>query len=212
MAVRPLQYPGRESRFREPALQSIDALAEGALAALRPHCQRADGSGLPFAFYGHSLGALLAYAIAQRQAAEGGPLPQALFVSGARAPHSALPGRPLYALPEPALLERLAEMGGTPPRVLREPALMQLFLPLLRADFTAADTYQRPASDPALPCPIIAFEGADDDQVEGAKIAAWRERTSARFEHLRLPGGHFFIHSARDALLDALGQRLLPRA
>lgn len=203
LAVRPVQYPGREQRFNEPACQSMDALAEGVLAALEPH------TGTPFAFFGHSLGGLLAYELTQRLLARGGPLPAHVFISAARAPHTALPREPLYDLPDDELLARLRTMGGTPQRVLDEPELMQLFLPLLRADFTIADTYRRPAEDPLLPVPVTTFEGAEDDEVNPEKIAAWSERVGGRHGHVRLPGDHFFLQTSRDRVLEVVERELL---
>ncbi len=204
IALRPVQYPGREARFGEPPYMSVSALVDDLEPVLRPELEQ------PFAFFGHSLGAFVAYELTRRLAQSGGARPLHLFVSAARAPHSALPSNPLYAMPEEELLEELKKMGGTPERVLGEAELMRLFLPMLRADFQMSDCYIRPESDPLIDSPVSAFMGGQDDQVNAAKLKLWSERAGAGYRLRTLPGDHFFIHSARELLLDSLMADLAP--
>jgi medium-chain acyl-[acyl-carrier-protein] hydrolase len=196
-----VQLPGRESRFREPPFLSMTALV-GALADALPLQQ-----GRPFAFYGHSMGTLVAFDLARELRRQSRPGPAHLFVSGRGAPPVRSASPPLHGLPDPEFLQELRRMGGTPREVLDNAELMRVFLPVLRADFTLAETY---ACDPEPPldCPISAFAGTDDRAWPRAGLEAWREQTRSAF-HLRMyPGGHFFIRSDEGPFLAALSEDL----
>ena len=205
--VLPVQLPGREARIREPAFTSLPPLIDGLLPAL--------GRGLldgPVAFFGHSMGALVAYELARALRDAGSPRPLHLFVSARRAPD--LPARtaPIHALPEPEFRQRLRELNGTPEAVLEHPELMELLGPTLRADFTLIETYE-PTSAPPLDCPITAFGGVDDPDVSEEEMAAWRRFTTAAFQLRMLPGDHFFLaQDSGEALRREIARALLPVA
>lgn len=196
-----VELPGRGDRFKEPALTQLSPLLQSLRAALQPYLN------LPFALFGHSMGALLSYELTRqlRQAAE--PLPRHLFISGWHAPH--LPERraPIHQLPEPAFVEELRDFNGTPEGVLQNAELRELFLPILRADFAITETYLYTPETP-LPCPISAFGGLQDQTVSREELAAWRSQTHENFMLRLLPGDHFFLNSARPMLLQALAQDL----
>jgi medium-chain acyl-[acyl-carrier-protein] hydrolase len=196
-----VQYPGRGSRLKEPAFAQLMPLVEALVPALPPHLDK------PFAFFGHSMGAVIAFELARRLARE----PLHLFVSGRQAPQ--LPPRDLhtYDLPDAEFIEELQRLGGTPREALAHPELMQLMLPLLRADFEAIQTYAY-APGPPLHCPVTAFGGLEDEDVSREQLEAWREQTDARFDAHLLPGDHFFLHSAQARLLAILSGELQTRA
>lgn len=185
-----VQLPGRENRFAEPALTSLDD-AVGALAPLI-----ADHTDLPYAFFGHSMGSLIAFETARRLRALGTPLPDRLFLSGMRAP--GLPDRdPRHTLPDDELLAT-AEFDG----VDRE--LQELMLPLLRADLTLCETYRHRAEAP-LPCPLTVLAGSDDHSVDGTELADWRRHTSADFELRLFPGAaHLYVRGAERQLAETI--------
>jgi medium-chain acyl-[acyl-carrier-protein] hydrolase len=199
--VCPVQPPGRESRFREPAFASMTALVMALADALRTHFER------PFAFYGYSMGAIVAFELARELRRRGTGLPTRLIVSGRGAPH--LPSRhvQMHALSDDEFRAELRRLRGTPAAVLDNDELMQMVLPTLRADFTAHETYVL-ADGPPLDCPILAIGGADDDLAPPADLDAWREHTTARFETHILPGDHFFLQTHRPALLQLLARYL----
>lgn len=178
--VCPVQLPGRENRFAESLLTSLGPVVDELVAAIP--------TDLPFVFFGHSMGALVAYEVARR-------LPPAhLYVSAHRAPH--LPDTtPLRQLDDDALVARLVE---TVP-VLADPDLREIFLPILRADLTLCETYRFTPGDP-LPCPVTAFGGVEDDLVTEAELAAWRSHTSAAFAVRLFPGGHFYLRGAESVV------------
>ena len=185
-----VQLPGRENRFAEPALTSLD----DAVAALAPFI--ADHADLPYAFFGHSMGSLIAFETARRLRALGARLPERLFLSGMRAP--GLPDRdPRHTLPDDELLAT-AEFDGV------NAELRELLLPLLRADLTLCETYTHRAEAP-LPCPLTVLAGSDDDSVDAAELVDWREHTSADFElHLFAGAPHLYVRGAERRLAETI--------
>jgi medium-chain acyl-[acyl-carrier-protein] hydrolase len=205
--VCPVQLPGRETRFSEPLLKDLDTAADLAAKAIEPWC------GERYAFFGHSLGAILAYEVAQRLRKMRAPEPERLIVSarrGALVPHN---GCVSGHLPDDEFKARLMKLNGTPREVLENPDLVELLLPRVRQDFLLDETYlPRPGYDP-LDCPISAFGGSEDVDVPEAAIRAWSAQTRNAFNLTVFQGGdHFFIQSHRAALLDGIRRALGPRS
>lgn len=200
--VCPLQPPGRGMRLREAPFTDLDLLVQSVADALRPYL---DG---PFAFFGHSLGGLVSYRLAHYLRERDGVEPAHLFISGRFAPHLARKSSGLSRLPEPQLVERVKEMGGTPAGVFEDRELLQLILPVMRADFQLCDDYQFRTEASPLRCPITALGGFQDAGVTRRDLEAWRKHTSGRFKLYMLPGDHFFINTNRSTLLQLLSQEL----
>jgi medium-chain acyl-[acyl-carrier-protein] hydrolase len=200
----PVQLPGRGTRMREPLQTRLAEQVEALAAGIRPYLDK------PFAFFGHSMGALTSFELARHLRRTHAPLPIAMFVSGHGAPH--LPDRnpPLHALPEAEFLAKLRELNGTPEEVLQHQELLQLLVPILRADFAVCETYVYQAEDP-LACSIHAYAGLGDDYVNRQELEGWREQTSGAFSVRMFPGDHFFLNSARPYLLQALARELEQR-
>jgi medium-chain acyl-[acyl-carrier-protein] hydrolase len=195
--VCPVQLPGRESRLEEPPFTRLSPLVQALARAIRPYLD------VPFAFFGHSLGALISFELARRLE----PTPRHLFVSGRRAPQIPDRASPIHQLPEIEFVEEIRRLNGTPEGVLQSAELRQLFLPLLRADFAVHETYVYAAGVP-LDCPITAFGGRQDSSVSREALGAWRAQTRRSFTLHMLPGDHFFPHSSRALLLRTLSQEL----
>lgn len=199
--VCPVQLPGRESRLRETPFTHwrplVDALAE----VLPPYFE------MPFVFFGHSMGALLAFELARSLRRMGGPLPLHLFVSGRRAPEVPAREEPIHQLPEAQFIERLRELNGTPEEVLQHAELMRLLLPILRADFGVNETYEFREEEP-FDFGISAFGGLGDVDVTRDDLELWKTQTRGRFRPRMLPGDHFFLHSARELITEALSRDL----
>jgi medium-chain acyl-[acyl-carrier-protein] hydrolase len=166
---------------------------------IQPHLMR------PFAFFGHSMGALIGFELTRYLRCQGALLPMQLFVSAHRAPHLPDPKPPIYDLPDAQFLEELRLLNGMPGEVLENAELMELMLPLLRADFAIAETYAY-TDDAPLSCPISAFGGLEDDEVSQEETAAWRKQTLNAFTLRMLPGDHFFLFKQRSALLQAISE------
>jgi surfactin synthase thioesterase subunit len=161
----------------------------------------------PYALFGHSLGAVVAYELARQLFARDRPGPVRLFVSGAVAPHRPKAGQPAAEIPDEDLKRQLGTLGGTTPEVLENDRLMELILPALRADFAAARTYSC-SGDPAIDVPITVFAGIDDEVTDSAGLDAWAELTTAECRRFDLPGGHLFLRDSRDQLLDIIARTL----
>ena len=197
-----VQLPGREGRWREPALTNLGIIADRVAQAIVPHLQG------PFAFYGHSLGALIAFEVTRRLRAAGAPMPRHLFLGAHRGAQVPNPHPPIRHLDDQGFIgETRKRYDGIPQAVLDNPELLELMLPCLRADFTAFETYEYRAEAP-LDVPISAFAGEQDGYVRTHEVAGWREQTTGRFRMRVIPGNHFFMQTGRDQLLAAIGDDL----
>jgi medium-chain acyl-[acyl-carrier-protein] hydrolase len=193
--------PGRETRLSEPAFKQVAPLVQVLARVLQPHLVK------EFAFFGHSMGAIITFELARQLRRLQGLSPTHLFVSGRGAPQVPDSSMPTYNLPEPELLIELKRLRGTPCEVLENPELMRLILPALRADFELVQTYSY-SSELPLDCPITAFGGQEDEEIASQDLEAWREQTKKAFSLHILPGDHFFINSQRLLLLKKLSEEL----
>jgi len=196
-----VRLPGREQRYSEPAFRR----AEQVVDALTPIL--AGLLDLPFAMFGHSMGAVLAYEVARAIKTAARVEPLALFCSARRAPDSPRRGRNRHELPRDELIAELKAFNGTPAEVFQSDELMELVLPMLRSDLELIESYtSRPGT--TLSCPVIAIGGAKDPDVFPEELAGWEKVTAGPFRSLVLEGDHFFINSARTSLLQAMRREL----
>lgn len=199
-----VQLPGRENRLREPPLASVAAIVDALVPALAPHLD------LPFAFFGHSMGAVLAAEVTRALLASAGRLPRHLLVSGRRPPHVPGPETPLHVLPDPEFIAEIRHRyGGMPPEIVEDRELLALLLPSLRADVRALETH-RPPARPALPCPVSVFGGSEDRLTPRAHLDAWRGETTGAFRVRVFAGGHFYLDACRAELLADIAATLAP--
>ena len=200
-----LQMPGRQSHASAPPFNRMSPLVHAMCEALR------DLLDLPYAIFGNCTGSLIAYEAVVRMGQLGLRPPDLLVVSCCRAAH--LPDRdaPIHALPKDELRAELDRLGGTPEQVIAHPELIDLVLPVLRADFELAETY-RHRERPPLNVPIHALHGRDDPIVSAREVERWRDLTAAAFSIKDLPGGHYLIDSHADDLLSELLSMLAPGA
>ncbi|TDK28523.1 thioesterase [Luteimonas aestuarii] len=201
-----VQFPGREDRLADAPFtrweRMVDAL-EGSVRSLHPQ---------PTAIFGHSLGALAAYALAHRLQHAGTPRLVHLFVS-ARPWHGdgATASAPAWSLDDDALLAGMAARFGALPASLSHPEIRDVALPVLRADLRLLEDHRDPSGQP-LACPLTVFAGAHDPSTPPSSLEGWRAGTSADFAIEQFGGGHFFIESHRHALVASISARLPPPA
>ena len=202
--VCPVQIPGRESRLTEAPFTRLSSLVERLAEVLHPHVN------MPFAFFGHSMGALISFELARQLRRQGEVSPMHLLVSSRRAPQIYNPASFTHGVPESVFLEHLYRLKGTSDVVLQNTDLMRLLLPTLRADRALGETYAY-VTEPPLNCPISVFGGLQDSGVRKDELADWREQTCRACTLQMFPGDHFFLHSTKTLLLQAVSQKLVHR-
>jgi medium-chain acyl-[acyl-carrier-protein] hydrolase len=195
----PIQLPGRGTRLTEPPFTMLSCLVEALARVLVPLLDK------PFAFFGHSLGALIGFELARQIRRQHGVHPVRLFASAGRAPQIPHRTPPIHNLANEEFLAELRRLNGTPRELLDHEELMEVMLPILRADFALYETYLY-SNEPPLNCPISAFGGVQDRRVSASDLEAWRSQTSASFSLRMFPGDHFFLKEP--LLLRALSQEL----
>ncbi|WP_030340721.1 thioesterase II family protein [Streptomyces sp. NRRL S-1022] len=210
--VRPVELPGRDGRYAEPPRTSVTALARGCADELAAVMEQA-ADDLPYALFGHSLGAVAAYETARALLRRGRP-PAMLVVSGSEPPHRlTAPARPCHGLPDDAFLAEVIRLGGTSPEIREERELLRLMLPALRADFTAAETYRHRPGGLPLPTPIAVYAGSEDMTLVPRHLDDWGQLTRVPVvRHRRFPGDHFYLDAGRPLVLQALRHDLLQAA
>ncbi|HXD30402.1 MAG TPA: alpha/beta fold hydrolase [Pyrinomonadaceae bacterium] len=196
-----VQLPGREGRLGEEPFTSLAPLLQILLQAVDPFLD------LPFAFFGHSMGALIAFELARQLRRHKNKQPIHLFMSGRGAPQLQAKYQAVLNESEEGLVKRLRRLRWTPREILKNRELMQLILPTLRADYAVCDSYVYQVEEP-LDCPLSVFGGEQDDKVSYDDLSAWREQTSGAFSIHILSGNHFFLHQSRVSLLRAIGEEL----
>jgi medium-chain acyl-[acyl-carrier-protein] hydrolase len=196
-----VKLPGRGDRLREPLITRFEPLVEYLAQAFLPYTDK------PFAFFGHSMGALICYELTRHLRKEHGLMPIHLFVSGRNAPQMPLMRCPIYDLPQPEFIEELRRLEGMPEEILQHRELMEMVQPILRADMELVETYAY-AHEPPLDCPISAFGGLQDHLLRLDGLEAWRDQTTAPFKLCMFSGNHFFIHTAQQQLLTAISRDL----
>ncbi|MBB5953677.1 surfactin synthase thioesterase subunit [Saccharothrix tamanrassetensis] len=185
LRVVPVQLPGREELFTEPPYGSMsEAAARCAERVLNLVC------GSPFALYGHSFGAVLAFEVARELVAANAPWPTRLVVGGAADPATTRPSYPA-TLDDDDLVAWVRRGTGAESDLWSVPELRGLLLPTLRADVALLSGYQ--ADLVPLPFPITALRGVDDDAVPAEACLRWQAWTSSSFELIELPGGHLYF-------------------
>lgn len=199
--VHAFQFPGHGHRLSEPLFKRVQPLVESTAQELMPYLE---GS---FSFFGHSMGAIIGFELAQLLRRENKPGPSHLFLSGRPSPHLTEKEAPTYALPEPEFIEELKRMGGTPQEVFEHPELMSVLIPILRADLEVCQTYECEPRPP-LDCPITVFGGLQDEDVSREQLEGWRDYTTSSFAVRMFPGNHFYLHSAAYVLLRMIVQDL----
>ena len=193
--VCPILLPGREARLSEDSFTDSNTLIEQVTSGVAAYLDR------PYAIFGHSMGSLLAFELAHSLRAHGFREASHLFLSGRNAPHLYLGQTRLHQLPDEEFLAELdARYGGLPQEILTDPELLELYLPILRADLTLLETHFHRDRHP-LPCPISAFAGKQDKNVSLVGLEAWSQHTAGPFESEWFDGGHFYLTGASKAIL-----------
>ncbi|GGM84205.1 thioesterase [Longimycelium tulufanense] len=198
-----VQYPGRQDRRAERRLENISELADATFDALTSRLDR------PTALFGHSMGAVLAFEVANRMEHRKGTVPVRLFASGRRAP-SRYVEENVHQRDDEALVAELRNLSGTDTRLLDDEEVRHMILPVLRSDYKAVETYCCPP-DRSVGCPITVLVGDADPRVARKDAEAWAEHTAAGLDLHIFSGGHFYLGTAWSEVCQVITAGLGPR-
>jgi surfactin synthase thioesterase subunit len=205
LTATPLELPGRGKRTKEPLLLDIHTMADDLFARIKDQIK--DHSELSYAFYGHSMGSLLAFEVIQRLIKTGMALPDHLFVSGRGGPEVSFPYNNIGLLSKDAFFELLRTFGGTPDHFLNDTDLMAFFEPVLRADFTASAKYSCTITQ-RLDLPVSVFNGTED-RIHREEAMKWQAVTTKPVAFRDYSGGHFFLFDHAQDISDVIRKTLL---
>ncbi len=184
----------------EKPYTQFDELIQALVPALLPHFTK------PFAFFGHSMGALISFGLTQQLLRLGHPLPERLFLSAYRAPQ--IPNHEsLHTLSDDALVRKVQEINGMKQEIFENVEMRKLLLPLMRADFSVCETYVHTVNE-LIERPITVFGGLQDNRAPKAVLEPWGEQTNKAFRVYMLQGGHFFWRDTPQPLWQLLKQEL----
>jgi surfactin synthase thioesterase subunit len=188
-----LQYPGRQDRLAEPVIDNVDELADAIVAQVRGQIDERT------AFFGHSMGATLAFEVTRRLEQAGEQTPLGLFLSGRRPPSIQRPDETVHLRDDDGLIDELRTLGGSDETLLDDPELRAMILPAVRGDYTAIETY-RGAPDATVRCPIEVLVGLEDPRATEAEVNVWRKHTTGEVRVTTFPGAHFYLAAQQQAV------------
>lgn len=196
-----IEIPGRGGRLSEPLMKRIAPLAGAIASAMHPFLDR------PFALFGHSMGALTGYELSHLLRSRYQLNPVHLFLSGRGAPQLPPKEKPIHGLSKEEFVQEIKRYNGTPREVLEHEELMDIMIPILRADFEVCETYNYRAK-PQLDCPISVYSGLQDPGTNRKNLNSWQEHTRGPFNVRMFPGDHFYLLNAQTDLIHALARDL----
>ena len=201
LEIQCIQLPGRGVRINESPIDNVRELIKVIYAELDFNWSQ------PYAFFGHSMGALISYELAVYIYEQEKKLPQGLFLSARVPPHLANKKENVHLLSDQDFIQELKRLNGTPEEALNNEELLQLMLPTIRADFAICETYQYEKRTP-LPTPLTVFGGKEDSEVSPSQLAEWDQYTSEKFQQLNYDGGHFFLHQYEGDIIQTIEKQL----
>lgn len=201
LEVIPIDLPGRGARLNEPLLTDMYAVVDDVFSKISKHIDS------PYIFYGHSMGALTTLLLTRKIRRENRPMPFHLFVTGHGGPAANDNKKLRHDLPEQELIDELFDLDGIPSEILKDKALLSFFLPIIRADFKAIETFQYNAED-KFEIPITCVIGREE-QITVARAEAWAQETNSTLEVKQFPGKHFFIYQYEREIMNLICKRTI---
>lgn len=198
----PVEYPGRGSRFSEKLCNDMDDMVEAILPVIMKNGTE------NCAFFGHSLGGLVAYETALKLREMGMELPKHMFLSGCTPPHVKYGDKMLHLLPDDEFLKELVELGGMNEQVLNNKEILELYLPVIRADYRIYELYKCKSGQESLPVDFTVLTGSTDIIAGGRNMMEWKLYTSKKFQIRHFEGDHFFIHEQLGILIETIEEQL----
>lgn len=198
----PVELAGRGKRFKEPFCDSLEEMADDVCKIIKV------GMDSPYALFGHSMGGALVYELACRIKREQGKEPIHIFISGRRPPHIINSGKLLHELPFDDFKEEILKLGGTPKELFENKELMNIFLPILRADYRIIENYKYKQDKIVMSCGLTVLAGEKDDESDPKYMIEWKKYTKSQFSFYIFNGGHFFLHDNIDKITDIINHEL----
>lgn len=198
--IQPVEYPGRGTRFGEKFSDSMDELVESIMPVIENNFSE------HMIFFGHSLGGLVAYEATLKLRSAGYTLPSHLFLSGITPPHLKYGEQLLHRLPDTIFLKEVGKFGGMSKEILDNQEILNMYLPVIRADYRIYELYQSHESDP-LSIDISIFSGREDELASGKDMLEWQQYTNRKFNVRHLDGDHFFVHKQLDCIIAEIEER-----
>jgi medium-chain acyl-[acyl-carrier-protein] hydrolase len=199
----PVELAGRGKRFQTPLYQSFSEAVDDLCRLIQPELEHQ-----PYAFFGHSMGSFLAYELTRKLIALNYPEPVHLFLSGRYPPHLKKEEKIYHLLPDDEFRKEIIEMGGTPPEVFEHQELLDIFFPILRADYKILETYESPIQETKFQCPITVLCGNQDRDVTIEEMEQWRNYTTNLVDSYQFEGGHFYINEKTEEVTQIINQHL----
>nr|WP_233168403.1 alpha/beta fold hydrolase [Paenibacillus roseus] len=200
----PVELAGRGTRSRDPLYRTFDEVVNDVYRQIAHLID--DG---PYSFFGHSMGSLLAFELAHKLRENGRHEPNAMFLSGRWAPHIARTDLVNPSTPDEQLKERLLELGGTSPELFENPQLADTFIPILKADFYAMESYEYANDRQPLSAIFNVMTGVQDWDVNKRDLAEWGNHTTGPFSLHKFKGGHFYLNDSFDTVIQHINRSLL---
>ena len=197
-----IQLPGRDNRYDEPLLCSISQVVDQLIENFNNYIYK------PFVFFGHSMGALIAFEFARALRRKRISQPKHLIVAGTRAPQIFREKQPIHDLPDVEFIKELKKYNGIPSPILYDKEFISTFLPIIRSDFCISETYEY-MNEQSLNCPITALGGLIDNTFNKENLLKWKEQTIGSFKYYFLSGDHFFIKFSYKEVIKIINQTLL---
>ncbi len=202
IALYAVQLPGRGARFQEPGFTRLEPLIEELAKLFFPELKS------PFAFFGHSLGGLIAFELTRYLKRNFSIIPQRVFISSSLPVHLYRNWHHNYhQLSDVDLLKKIESFGGISKQVLEHPDLIEMLLPTVRSDMEILETYQYQNTE-KLSCPLHVFSGKDDTLISVAELKEWKQHSSGEFSLKIFPGGHFYLNHKTADFFSSLNSKL----
>ncbi|MGC9381243.1 thioesterase II family protein [Streptomyces sp. MH13] len=195
-----VQYPGRQDRRDEPGITDMACYADELAGELLPWLDR------PLAFFGHSMGAVLAFEVTRRLERDHGVTPVRIFASGRRAPSSHR-HETVHLRDDDGVVAEMRELSGTDSRILGDEEILRMVLPAIRTDYTAIENY-RAAPEDVVHTPITVLTGEADPRTTREEAESWGKHTTSDVEIHCFPGGHFFLANHQERIMKIVSERL----
>lgn len=197
----PIELSGRGRRYSQPLFTHLADIVEDVFSIIQP-----DIDQKPYMIFGHSMGSLIAYELSKKLKQCGNQTPLHIFFSGRSSPNQPTKIKRSH-LPDEELKKEIFQFGGTPKELLADPDFVSLFLPVIRADMKAVETYPTEGKITPLHCRFSIFNGKQDHLVTNPK--EWSLYTTKEIEVQFFEGGHFYLHDHAKEVVDAVNQKAL---